>query len=127
MQVRFANAGSSHPVNIDPSKFVMSNVFDNEVYGWYDQEFISILREDYDNFCAIYQLVEEEKPEEIVRPEEIVYLRMCHKLVEVAKSKPGIIPKDDPDMSKILSAIEVLEDCYPDLNEKIQAKWGKQN
>jgi len=45
----------------------------------------------------------------------IIHNRFCSELLELAKTKPSVIPKDDPEMSKVMEHIEFLENIYPKL------------
>lgn len=48
----------------------------------------------------------------------IVHQRFCHELVEHAKRHPDKIPREVPSGLKILDAINLLEELYPNLKRK---------
>jgi hypothetical protein len=49
-KVRFPNEDSWDIISIDPDLFVVSKEFENEVFGWYEGIYISILKETKDVF-----------------------------------------------------------------------------
>lgn len=50
VRVRFPNEPYSVPINIDTEKFELDKEFDDEVFGWYEDEYIALNREDYLEF-----------------------------------------------------------------------------
>jgi len=45
----------------------------------------------------------------------VVHQKLCAKLVDVCKNHPNQVPQSIPEASKILDAIDVLEESYPNL------------
>ncbi len=44
LKIRFANESFWHYANIDMDLFINSHEFDDEIFGWYDGTYISILK-----------------------------------------------------------------------------------
>lgn len=49
-RVRFPNESYSIPINIDTEKFELDKEFDDEVFGWYGDDYIAINRQDHLKF-----------------------------------------------------------------------------
>ena len=47
----------------------------------------------------------------------IIHQRFCAKLVEVMKEQPNEIPINVPRAVEILTAVSILEECYPKLKK----------
>ena len=47
----------------------------------------------------------------------IVHQKFCAELVRVMKEQPTKTPKEVPEAMTIMTAIDVLEKCYPQLNK----------
>lgn len=45
----------------------------------------------------------------------VVHQRFCSELVKIAKENPLKTPAEIPEAMKVLTAINILEDCYPQL------------
>lgn len=55
----------------------------------------------------------------------LVHQRFCMELVKVCKDNPGKILRDLPQAAEVLTAIEVLERCYPKLKRnEVELKQG---
>ena len=51
VRIRMANELFFDEVDIKQEDFVADNIFDDEVFGWWNRScYISIIREDYDKF-----------------------------------------------------------------------------
>lgn len=48
IKVRFPNEPYSAPISIDLNEFKVDKEFDDEVFGWYEGEYIAVNREDYE-------------------------------------------------------------------------------
>jgi alanine dehydrogenase len=46
----------------------------------------------------------------------IIHQRFCAKLVEVMKANPTKTPSEVPKAMEVISAINILEELYPELN-----------